>query len=367
MDLFVGSNFVVRDLRPQIDRIRGDGYPYGWRGKGLAWSRAPRTIRGVEYHQTAGSLNPGEAGPITTARFVTANPWFRCPTCGRTWEGTVMYPYEACSSCKDDEGQPVLGKDLGRGRGWPKMCYHLFVPWAPLLDDAHRFIVYQCLDWYERSWHSNAEGNTYNVAVAFQGLYRSRHNPHFVPWPETDGQPSVAQQAIARPLWYEYLRIELKLAAAGLRGHFQYGKPTCPGDMLESIVVEVSGAKVETLTLPEIAPSAFPTWESRQRFLLSLGFDLGSYGPAKDGVDGKPGIRTRAAIEVIQRMHAIQVTGNWDPETDRVASVLQPLPGEIKQYVSSALPPSPVKASDELEEPAVSGSKPFGGRRRHRR
>jgi hypothetical protein len=365
MDLFVGSNFVVRDLRPAIDVIRGKAYPYGWRGHGLAWSKAPRPLRWIEIHQTGGSLASGEEGPLTTARFVTANPWFRCPSCGRAWEGTVKYPHTACSRCKDDGGKPIAGHDLGRGRGWPKMCYHLFVPWRPLKDDGGRFIIYLCLDWNERSWHSNKDGNTWGSAIAFQGLFHSRHAPHFVPWPGTDGEPSPEQKAILRPLWYEYLRIELHLSSAsGLKGHFQLGKPTCPGDYLEHEVLEIAQATGPLIVTPAIEPSAFPTWETRQQFLVDLGFDLGPYGPKKDGVDGKPGISTRAAIESLQEISQLPVTGIWDPDTERVAAALRPLPADVKHEIAGLLVPREI-SDDEAEAPKSNEPGRFGKRRRH--
>lgn len=353
MDLFTGSNFVVRDLRPAIDALRSLGYPHGWRGAGLKHSKAARKIKHAELHQTAGGLTVGEEGPLATARFCTANPWFKCIKCSHVWEGTVSYPHTGCPKCGTLEP-----RDLGRGRGFPKMPYHLFVPYRPRVNEARLYIVYLCLDWNERSWHSNAEGNEDGVACAFQGLFRSHHNPAFLPRPGTNGEPSAEQQAILRPLWYEYLRNELGLPGTALKGHYQFGKPTCPGDWLEGAQYVINGEQ-QLIVQPKLE-TAFPSWTLRQQALVNLGFDLGQTGPNHDGVDDDPGYRTRMAIESFQRLQRIEVTGDWNADTDLAISLLDPLPSAVKQEVAAL--PKP----EASETPTPDAPRKDSGYRRRR-
>lgn len=57
-----------------------------------------------------------------------------------------------------------------------------------------------------------------------------------------------------------------------------------------------------------------------QQKLKSLGYDLGTYGPNKDGVDGNYGRRTLAAIKNFQTKNGVKSTG-W------VGTVTAPLLG----------------------------------------
>ena len=57
-----------------------------------------------------------------------------------------------------------------------------------------------------------------------------------------------------------------------------------------------------------------------QQKLKSLGYDLGAYGPNKDGIDGNYGNRTLAAIKSFQTKNGIKSTG-W------VGTVTAPLLG----------------------------------------
>jgi hypothetical protein len=51
---------------------------------------------------------------------------------------------------------------------------------------------------------------------------------------------------------------------------------------------------------------AIETEEVQRILKYRLGFDLGNYGPNKDGVDGDPGGKTRKAVEEFQRRHGIE-------------------------------------------------------------
>ena len=61
-----------------------------------------------------------------------------------------------------------------------------------------------------------------------------------------------------------------------------------------------------------------------QRALLARGFDLGRSGPARDGVDGLIGDRTRQALRAFQRAKGLKVSGEVDYLTG--VALMAPLP-----------------------------------------
>lgn len=314
--IFECDIFVVQDLRSAVSKYKSSGFPYNWTGSGIKHLMGPRRIDRFVVHQTDGGLTPGERGPLTTAAFLTANPKFKCPACGTSWEGTPRYPKTTCPKCS------TKGRDLCTGRGFPKMSYHVFVPWAPLKNEAGKYIIYLCVDFQETTWHTTG-ANATGIGVAFQGKFISRRMTNtFVPWPETDGQPSPAQQSIWKPLATAWLRDTLQVGNKGVDGHFRHGKPTCPGDWLED---RVALLRQEPSQEPTTSPTdtQFATWEARQQALVDLGYSLGSFGPNHDGVDGKPGNSTRLAIEAFQTDAGIEVTGQWNAETEKAVLVAQ--------------------------------------------
>ena len=52
-----------------------------------------------------------------------------------------------------------------------------------------------------------------------------------------------------------------------------------------------------------------------QMALKALGFDLGAFGPDKDGIDGDYGSVTQTAVEDLQRANGLPVTGAVDTDT----------------------------------------------------
>jgi len=317
---FEGSNFVVQDIRNEIRKYRNPNYPYGWRGKGtIQDTRKLEDIDHINNHQTAGSIPKGIKGPLNTARFVNANPWFKCVNedCinyGNTWEGNKNYPSTRCPKCAEK------GRDLCVGRGFPDMCYSVFNPFNPEIADNGKFIIYWCVDFVECTWQGGEGSNPTGVGVGWQGLFSSRHQKKFKPKPVTDGNPSLAQQQLILPIWREWLMPTLNLTQLSqIRGHFQYGKPTCPGDYIENKIREFwNTSKVQIYEIPEdiLGKYDLDSWEQRQAALVVLGYDLGKYGSKKNGVDGDPGDATRSAIESFQGEYGLIVDGVWDTQTE---------------------------------------------------
>src|SRR5690606_38310727 len=60
---------------------------------------------------------------------------------------------------------------------------------------------------------------------------------------------------------------------------------------------------------PSAAEPTFLSTREIQRFLFSLGYDLGPGGPAGDGVDGREGKKTRDALMTFQRLNGLVADG----------------------------------------------------------
>jgi len=78
-----------------------------------------------------------------------------------------------------------------------------------------------------------------------------------------------------------------------------------------------------------------------QKMLIELGYDLGTYGPKKDGVDGEFGKKTYEAVKNIQACAGLPETGEYDTQTH-------------KALIEILNPPTP-DVEDELPE---GGGKP---------
>lgn len=210
------------------------------------------------------------------------------------------------------------GKTIGGGRGWPGMPYTFCVPYVPEVVDG-KFIVYRCWDDSWRTFHTGGRWNSHGVGVCFAGSFDSRHSPK---WNLTakDG-PHPTQFEAGKSLVLDYLvpryGIDLK---KGLLGHFDCGKPTCPGDVLEQWIRETRGETTKVVRSEQqidheraIASrmTDLDEWRERQAALVKLGYDVGDAG-----VDGIWGLDTRAAVEAFQDAEHLVVDGIWGPRTE---------------------------------------------------
>lgn len=316
-------SFVVVDLRDQMQQIRGAGYPHGWTGKGpgKGVERFRSSFGHVTVHQNYGNIFEREKGPLATARFCTASPLYQCSECNTKWRATPKQ-----STCPNDH--PGKSKRIGGGRGFPTMPYHVWVPFravrAAKSNDGWHYtdartaplVVYWCVDFKYRTWHGGA-ANALGVALTIQGRHYSRHlGKAFAPWPGTNGRMTAEQRLLLREVHQRWLAPSLQIKTKDITGHFDFGKLACPGDEAEEYVRRCRGERVEA-TKQEPTRTSNDTWKERQRALVELGYDLGDFGPNKDGVDGAPGDYTRDAIEAFQEAAGITVDGFWGPETER--------------------------------------------------
>jgi hypothetical protein len=209
--IFASELIVVQDVASELPRHRN----WPWNHSRSARYRLidGREVDRVYWHHTAGRIPRGVKGPMATASFCVADP---------------------------DPENPRHG-----GRGWPGMPYHLFIPFVPETTPAGQIVVYQCQPFDMASWHTGGKDergrgrNRYGVGVVCQGCFWSRHDPKRKPLPGQTGRPSTAQLVASHALWTGYLKPRLGLTNRQLSGHFEAGKPTCPGDVLEAWVKQV--------------------------------------------------------------------------------------------------------------------------------
>lgn len=193
-------------------------------------------------------------------------------------------------------------------RDFPGMAYTFWLPRSPLLDDKGRFVVFRCQPDTVCSWHTSTRMNTEGVGIGVQGNYDGDGGPAL-------RTPTPAQWTMLEAL-YDYLcvrhNIDLSADKSALTGHYEHGKPVCPGDALVAWIREKRGQVV--VTPPSIAPKEEEvdprTFDvaARQTALKALGYDLGK-------VDGLWGFKSRAALETFQRKERLHVDGVWGPKT----------------------------------------------------
>lgn len=229
--------------------------------------RAVSDIRGVVFHQTLGDYSV-----------------------------TGIAKYHVSEECH-----------IAPGVGCPGICYTYFVD----TDGT----IYLCNDHEAVTWSQAGStaplpmtrGNTNYLAVVFRGDFAGKDHK--------GGEPTEAQLESARALW-EWLRADLALPEDMLFGHFDFGKPACPGNTLSKLIADVCA---EGLDVKGNLPRSIEDW---QRGLVDLGYDLGTWGENKDGVDGDWGDASRRALLAFQADEGLGLGDRDAPTATRLATRL---------------------------------------------
>ena len=281
---------------------RHPNFPLNYRRSAGFVRRSSRLREGgiehVYIHQLAGPFKHGLSSAIGLADWTTRNPRFN------------------------------NGKRVGGGRGWPGAPYTFHIPFFPEIVDG-KAIAYRLWDDDWHTWHTRRGLNTRGVAVGMGGMLITRHAPKWSARAARD--PNPVQLACMETLVLDYLLPRYGLTPeGGLTGHFEAGKPTCPGDVLEAWVRRQRGESVTWLEpgrapwderdpeaeAPAESKVSLESWAARQTALIDLGYDLGRWG-----ADGVPGYYTRAAVEAFQEAAGIVVDGVWGPQTERAIRI----------------------------------------------
>lgn len=161
--------------------------------------------------------------------------------------------------------------------------------------------VVLCNDFDLAVWSQGFKGrpgdeNAEFMSVMFEGLFTGPG----VTDPSA-GHPNDDQLLAGLALW-RICREGWDWSVADLYGHFQFGKPACPGQTLQTVV--------EAVRANEPKPAYdLSTVVGRQQALM----DLGHYAGA---VDGQWGPRSRGALIRFQEAYRLLPDGVWGPATE---------------------------------------------------
>lgn len=271
---------------PDVRLVRLDGlarsshFPAGAETRSKYVEVPGRVVSEVIAHHSAGNLLQGLDAAVRIAQ------------------------YHSAPRKRDAEGRVV-----GGGRGWPGGAYTYVVPARPDVRDG-RLVVYRCWPDEWVTWHTGAGHNRRGVGVCVAGHYYSRHAPNGGGEARPDDTAMVAFLGLVE----DYLLPRHGLAWTDVLGHFDCGKPTCPGDALEAIIRARRGEPVIDLQDPagERWPGPLDTPRRRQEALSRLGMHLGP-----GGVDGIWGEDSRGALEAFQLGRGLVADGVWGPLTER--------------------------------------------------
>lgn len=168
--------------------------------------------------------------------------------------------------------------------------------------------VVLCNDFGRATWSQGykdrpGDENAEFMSVMYEGLFRGEH----VTDPSA-GEPNEEQLLAGLILW-RICKQAWGWHSDDLYGHFHFGKPSCPGSTLGTVVEAVRG------NAPK--PSYdFGTVQGRQQALKDLGF-------YKGGVDGSWGPQSKGALTAFQAANDLAADGVWGPQTE--AAVLRAL------------------------------------------
>lgn len=198
-------------------------------------------------------------------------------------------------------------------RGWPGAAYHFWLSQVPDKDESQRLVIYRCNATATRSYHTGKLCNRFGLSIAFQGNYDG--DGDFIP----ENRPTEAQMVMAE-LLVAHLRAQHNIVFEktdadddwGLTGHWEWGKPVCPGDFVRAWAMRKRGENlreppVAVPTSHEVDPRRF-TVQQLQQALALLDFDPGQ-------IDGVRGYRTRAALESFQKSAGLASDGVYGPKS----------------------------------------------------
>ena len=258
---------------------RGPNFPFNYRRSAKFYTVPNRQVRKIFVHQTAGGSRDGYEACTRLADWITRSPKFG-----------------------ERRGRQVR---VGGGRGFPGAPYTFLVPHRPDVHEG-KFVVYRLWDDEWVTWHTRRQ-NKHGVGVAFAGSFRTRHNPRF-----SDRKPTDLALAAGQELIADYLMPRYGVGWDDVGGHFDAGKPTCPGDDLEAWIRRQRGEYVDWLDEEPatVAPDRRPleTPAQRRGALAELGLDEFELAE-REGF--------RLAVESVQEEAAITVDGIWGPQTER--------------------------------------------------
>lgn len=191
-----------------------------------------------------------------------------------------------------------IGPNHISATGCPRACY-----WALLAQDGMLHIVNDIED---ATWSQGGgappiqgtQGNTNYLSVCLLGDFSGPSYAGKQAGP-TREQLDTLDKLLKPALTF------LALDQTAVFGHQHFGKENCPGSVVSGWI---DAAREAGLKLP----SSDTEW---QQMLADLGYDLGRFGPLKNGVDGKWGNLSKMGLLAFQADHKCHQTGMRDRMT----------------------------------------------------
>lgn len=232
----------------------------------------------------------------------------------------AAHPYKTFDQRDPDRIRGLcVHHSAGEGSGWMALigtanyhvgANHVCQSGAPgllyTMAVDHSGTVYICHDLEAKTWSQGSRAipgdeNRDYLALLVQGNFDGPSN-------RTGREPTWEQVLAVLLVWRACRGYWDSWDDRDLMGHFDFGKPACPGATLEAVIracranaaVEVSGYDLGTT-------------HGRQRAMASLGFDPGP-------VDGVWGPRSRAALVAMQLSLDLSTDGVWGPLTGAAAA-----------------------------------------------
>jgi len=202
--------------------------------------------------------------------------------------------------------------------GCPRICYAVWID-----KEGEAFL---CNNLEDITWSQGGmsrpfpkwQANTNYVGVCFQGDFSgAEHIGNDV--------PSIKQLQTGVEVW-QWLFNMLHLSQLDLFGHYHFGKPACPGSDIMKLI-----ENTRETGLQELLPKSNIEW---QQLLKTLGYNLGTSGLNKDGVDGDWGGLSRQALINFQKDCGVVMSAIQDTVTQQMLAweVLRVTKSEIKPY-----------------------------------
>lgn len=258
---------------------KGVNFPMNWRRSAGYRRELGRKINRVILHQSAGNPRDGRDAVDRMASWITRAPKYA-----------------------EKNGKR---RRVGGGRGFPAIPYTFMVPFRPVIEDG-KSVVYRLWDDTWHTWHTR-RANRDGVGVCFAGSFQTRHSKKF-----SDAHPTSQALAAGEELILDYLLPRYGLTTDDLCGHFDFGKPMCPGDAIEAWVRRERGETVTWFEDEEDhGPDDRPLVAREQQIaaLQSLGYGIDS--DLRDRDDW------RFAVESFQEDAGLVADGLWGPNTER--------------------------------------------------
>ena len=169
--------------------------------------------------------------------------------------------------------------------GCPHICYAVYV------DKNGE--IFLCNNFEDITWSQGGivrpfqewKANKNYLGICFQGDFSGGNHIG-------SQEPTLAQLNSAIKIW-DWLSELLHLSQMDLFGHYHFGKPACPGDVLMKLI-----ENIREKDLTNLLPKTNAAW---QLCFKSLGYNLGNSGMNKDGVDGVWGLLSQQALISFQK------------------------------------------------------------------